>query len=137
MTSLKSPPLSSSVPTGEAATSFLRRDAGLSPARFISVVGPCALFCLAVLLLAPWVGSTGVTLNNVIAGVSPDREIIMIARLPRVLFGALVGGADALAFAAEFAVGAGVEQREGGAGGVAVADFVVGAVDGVWVADDG
>jgi len=50
-----------------------------------------------VLLLAPWVGSTGVTLSNFLAGVSPDREIIMIARLPRVLFGALVGGALAMA----------------------------------------
>ena len=61
------------------------------------MVGPCALFCLAVLFLAPWVGSTGVTLSNVLAGVSPDREIIMVARLPRVLFGALVGGALAMA----------------------------------------
>jgi len=50
-----------------------------------------------VLFLAPWVGSTGVTLSNVLAGVSPDREIIMVARLPRVLFGALVGGALAMA----------------------------------------
>jgi iron complex transport system permease protein len=61
------------------------------------VVGPCALFCLLVLALAPWVGSTGVTLSNVLAGVSPDREIIVVARLPRVLFGAIVGGALAMA----------------------------------------
>lgn len=36
-------------------------------------------------------------MSNVLAGVSPDREIIMVARLPRVLFGALVGGALAMA----------------------------------------
>jgi iron complex transport system permease protein len=38
-----------------------------------------------------------VTWRNVYAGVSPDREIFMIARLPRILFGGLVGGALAMA----------------------------------------
>jgi len=80
-----------------AATSFQQRDGGLSAARFAAVVGPCALFCLAVLLIAPWIGSTGITWRNVLAGVSPDREIFVVARLPRVLFGAVVGGALALA----------------------------------------
>ena len=55
------------------------------------------MFCLAVLLITPWIGSTGVTWRNVLAGVSPDREIFFVARLPRVLFGALVGGALATA----------------------------------------
>jgi iron complex transport system permease protein len=50
-----------------------------------------------VLLIAPWVGSTGITWRNVFAGVSPDREIFVVARLPRVLFGAVVGGALAMA----------------------------------------
>jgi len=50
-----------------------------------------------VLLITPWIGSTGVTWRNVLAGVSPDREIFFVARLPRVLFGALVGGALATA----------------------------------------
>jgi ABC-type Fe3+-siderophore transport system permease subunit len=53
--------------------------------------------CLIVLLVAPWIGSTGVSWRNVLAGVSPDREIFVVARLPRVLFGALVGGALAMA----------------------------------------
>src|SRR5436190_446070 len=97
MTSLKSPPLSSSGPTAGAVTSFPRREGGLSAARFIGVVGPCAAFCVIVLLVAPWIGSTGVTWRNVLAGVSPDREIFMVARLPRVLFGAVVGGALAMA----------------------------------------
>ena len=49
------------------------------------------------LCVAPWIGSTGVSWRNVLAGVSPDREIFVVARLPRVLFGALVGGALAMA----------------------------------------
>ena len=70
---------------------------GLSAARFFVVVGLCALFCLVVLLVVPWIGATGVTWRNVVAGVSPDREIFVVARLPRILFGAVVGGALAVA----------------------------------------
>src|SRR5262252_1821089 len=97
MTSLKSPPLSSSGPTAAANTSFLQPDGGLSAARFFVVIGVCAAFCVMVLLVTPWVGSTGVTWRSVLAGASPDREIFIVARLPRVLFGALVGGALAMA----------------------------------------
>src|SRR5262245_39953229 len=97
MTSLKSPPVSSNGPMATAVTSFPQHKGGLSAARFLIVVGSCALFCLMVLLVAPWVGSTGVTWRNVLAGASPDREIFVVARLPRVLFGALVGGALATA----------------------------------------
>ncbi len=89
-------PPSSNVPTAGAATSSLQPD-GLSARRFLALVGPCALFCLAVLLVAPWIGSTGVTFRNVLAGVSPDREIFLVARIPRILFGALAGGALAMA----------------------------------------
>jgi iron complex transport system permease protein len=80
-----------------AATSSLRRDAGLSASRFFLVVGSCATLCLIVLLAAPWIGSTAVTWRNVVDGVSPDREIFFVARLPRVLFGALAGGSLAIA----------------------------------------
>src|SRR5438105_15625872 len=97
MTFLKSPPLFSSGPMAAAATLFRQRKDGLSAARFVAIVGPCALFCLAVLLITPWIGSTGVTWRNVLAGVSPDREIFIVARLPRILFGAVVGGALAMA----------------------------------------
>jgi iron complex transport system permease protein len=79
------------------ATSFPQRNGGLSAARFLVVVGLCAVFCLIVLLVTPWLGSTDVTWRNVLAGSSPDREIFFVARLPRVLFGALVGGALATA----------------------------------------
>jgi iron complex transport system permease protein len=61
------------------------------------VVAPCAAFCLVVLLVTPWIGTTGVSWRNVIAGVSPDREIFLVARLPRILFSALVGGSLAMA----------------------------------------
>jgi iron complex transport system permease protein len=79
------------------ATSFPQRNGGLSAARFLVVVGLCAVFCLIVLFVTPWLGSTDVTWRNVLAGASPDREIFFVARLPRVLFGALVGGALATA----------------------------------------
>jgi iron complex transport system permease protein len=81
----------------EAATLFQRPKDGLSAARFAVVVGSCAVFCLLVLLVTPWIGSTGVTWRNVLNGVSPDRDIFFVARLPRILFGALVGGALAMA----------------------------------------
>src|SRR5262249_60778186 len=97
MTSLNSPPLSSSGPMAKDATSFLRADRGLSPARFLTVVGPCAALCLIVLLVTPWIGSIGITWRNVVNGVSPDREIFVVARLPRILFGAVAGGALAMA----------------------------------------
>jgi iron complex transport system permease protein len=63
----------------------------------VAVVSPCAALCLAVLIVTPWVGSTHVTWQNVLAGASPDREIFFVARLPRILFGALAGGALAVA----------------------------------------
>jgi len=80
-----------------AATSSPPHDGSLSAGRFVAVVGPCALFCLLVLAIAPWVGSAGIRWQNVVAGHSPDREIFMVARLPRILFGAVVGGALAVA----------------------------------------
>src|SRR6516165_9999638 len=97
MTSSKSPPLSSSAPMAAAATSFRRREGRLSPARFLQVVAPCAAFCLLVLLVTPWIGTAGIRWQNVLAGVSPDREIFLVARLPRILFSAVVGGSLAVA----------------------------------------
>ncbi len=61
------------------------------------IVGPCAAFSLLVVVVAPWIGSTGVTWHHVLAGISPDREIFVVARLPRTLFAAIVGGALAVA----------------------------------------
>jgi len=61
------------------------------------IVGPCAAFSLLVVVVAPWIGSTGVTWHHVLAGISPDREIFVVARLPRTLFAAIAGGALAMA----------------------------------------
>ncbi len=73
------------------------RFAGLKPAGYASRLAPSVAFCAAVLLVTPWVGSTDVSWSNVMTGVNPDREIFLLARLPRILFGALAGGALAVA----------------------------------------
>ena len=69
----------------------------MTPARFALGVGPCVLFFVAVMLVAPFIGPTEVSWKQVWSGVGPDREIITLARLPRILFGALAGGALAVA----------------------------------------
>ena len=58
---------------------------------------PCALFFLLVIAIVPWVGSSAISLQGVLSGTYPDREIFVIARLPRILFSALAGGALAVA----------------------------------------
>lgn len=55
------------------------------------------MLCLVVLLVTPWVGAVDVSFDRVVAGVNPDFDIFLRARLPRILFGALVGGALAVA----------------------------------------
>src|SRR2546428_4432444 len=97
MTSSKSPRLFSNGLTAAAITSFRPREGGLSAKRFLRIVGPCAAFSLLVVVVAPWIGSTGVTWHHVLAGISPDREIFVVARLPRTLFAAIAGGALAMA----------------------------------------
>jgi len=47
---------------------------------------------LAVVLIAPLVGSARIDYARALAGLSPDREILFYARLPRVLLAALAGG---------------------------------------------
>lgn len=48
---------------------------------------------LAVLCVAPLVGSTSIDFSRALAGLSPDREILFYTRLPRVLLALLAGGA--------------------------------------------
>lgn len=48
---------------------------------------------IAVLLIAPVIGSSSITLSRAFEGVSPDREIFFYARLPRVLLAMLAGAA--------------------------------------------
>jgi len=69
----------------------------LSRRRFWVWVASCGLLSLAVLALAPLIGSSRMQISHVWAGLSPDREIFFYARLPRVLLAGLAGGALALA----------------------------------------
>jgi len=69
----------------------------LTARRFVALVGPCAVFAGLVILVMPWVGTADITWHGVWSGRSPDREVFMVARLPRILFGALAGGSLAVA----------------------------------------
>jgi iron complex transport system permease protein len=60
--------------------------------RFWLAVGAAALCCGLVALAAPLVGSARVDFARAFAGLSPDREILFYARLPRVLLALLAGG---------------------------------------------
>src|SRR5690348_8268743 len=97
MTYLKSARQSSGDRTVAVSTSFQPVKGSLSPTRFVLVTTACFLVFIAVLLISPWIGASGISMKNVVTGVYPDREIFLIARLPRVLFGALAGGALAIA----------------------------------------
>ncbi len=87
---------SSSVPTAGAPTSSLSDKGALSVSRFVTVVGLCVAIFVLVVLIAPWIGASGISMRGVIEGAYPDRDIFLITRMPRVLFGALVGGALAV-----------------------------------------
>jgi iron complex transport system permease protein len=70
--------------------------------RLVVVTGAFGLFALAVLLWAPTVGSTPVSLSRAFDRSLPwadnvDAQIFFVARLPRVLAGALIGSALAAA----------------------------------------
>jgi len=51
----------------------------------------------AVLLIAPLIGDQGLSLRGILSSGSTERDILVLVRLPRILFGALVGGALAVA----------------------------------------
>ncbi len=64
--------------------------------RFVTVLGLFGAFTLAVLVWAPTVGSTSISLVRVFDTATPwpdnvDAQIFFVARLPRVLSGALIG----------------------------------------------
>ena len=69
----------------------------LSRKRFWLTMSAAGLFLLVVLAWMPLVGSSQATLARALAGVSPDREILLYARAPRVILAALAGGSLALA----------------------------------------
>jgi iron complex transport system permease protein len=61
--------------------------------RFWIAVLSTAAAAVAVLCIAPLIGSTSIDYSRALAGLSPDREILFYTRLPRVLLALLAGGA--------------------------------------------
>src|SRR5688572_1815337 len=56
-----------------------------------------ALFMALILAVLPLIGSAAIDYGRAFAGLSPDREILFQARIPRVLLAGLAGGSLALA----------------------------------------
>jgi len=65
--------------------------------RLCKVLGLAALLLALVLATTPLIGSARIDYLRALAGLSPDKEILFFARLPRVLLSLLVGGALAVA----------------------------------------
>ena len=97
MKSSKSPQPFSTDPTGAASMLSQPINPPLTASRFLKVVGPCAAILAAVLVIAPWIGSASISVRGVYSGVATDWEIFTVARLPRIMFAALAGGALAVA----------------------------------------
>ncbi|MGP0564576.1 MULTISPECIES: FecCD family ABC transporter permease [unclassified Nitrospina] len=74
---------------------------GLTPRRYVQVVTAFFLFFLLVLAIAPLIGPTSVNLMKALSRDIPfaenvDANILFVARFPRILLGALTGGALAI-----------------------------------------
>ena len=65
----------------------------LSPLRFATTLGTLLLLLVAVVAACALIGSTPVNVRDALAGMQPDRQILLDIRVPRVLLAALVGGA--------------------------------------------
>jgi iron complex transport system permease protein len=70
---------------------------GLDKRRYWTALSASAAVALAVLVLAPLVGSTKIDLARVLASQQPDYQVFVMLRVPRVLLAMLTGGALALA----------------------------------------
>jgi iron complex transport system permease protein len=70
---------------------------GLAKRRYWTAISLCAAAALAVLALAPLVGSTKIDMQRVLAKQPPDYQVFAMLRVPRVLLAMLAGGALALA----------------------------------------
>jgi iron complex transport system permease protein len=60
--------------------------------RFWGAIGVCAAIFAITAVASPLIGSTRIDYSRAFAGLSPDREILFYARLPRVLLAMLAGG---------------------------------------------
>lgn len=74
---------------------------GLTPRRYVQVVTAFFLFFLLILGIAPLIGPTSVDLMKALSRDIPfaenvDANILFVARFPRILLGALTGGALAI-----------------------------------------
>lgn len=69
----------------------------LTRARMARATSLAALAAVAALLVLPLVGSVQIDYGRAFRGLSPDREILFYARLPRVLISLAAGGALAVA----------------------------------------
>lgn len=74
---------------------------GLTPRRYVQVISAFFLMFLIVLVIAPLIGPTSVNLLTALSRDIPfsenvDANILFVARFPRILLGALTGGALAI-----------------------------------------
>ncbi len=69
----------------------------VSRRRLAGAVAAAALLMAGVAVVAPLIGSAHVDYARAFAGLSPDREILFFARIPRVLLSLLAGGSLAVA----------------------------------------
>lgn len=70
---------------------------GLTPKRYGLAVALAAAVAAAALVLTPLIGPTHVDLSRVLARQTPDYEVFVSLRIPRVLLAMLAGGALSLA----------------------------------------
>ena len=70
---------------------------GLTPRRYWLAVVLAATAAAATLCVAPLVGPTRIDVARAIAGQSPDHEVLVALRIPRVLLAMLAGGSLSLA----------------------------------------
>jgi iron complex transport system permease protein len=70
---------------------------GLTKRRYVMAVAFSAAAAMAALVLTPLVGPTHVDLSRALAHASPDYEVLISLRVPRVLLAMLTGGALSLA----------------------------------------
>lgn len=68
----------------------------MRPDQFWYAIGVGLIAVLAAAILSPLIGSAHIDLSRVYQGLSPDREILVYARLPRTLLALLTGGALAV-----------------------------------------
>jgi len=69
----------------------------LSSSRFAATLCMLTLLLTSVVAACALVGSTSINVRNALAGIEPDRQILLDFRVPRVLMAAIVGGALAVA----------------------------------------